>query len=110
HLNGNEWHVRHGRRILQERAWTARQKGDVRQMVGRAGVALQEIVSDNSDDKLRLRAIWSQHVIGGMDEMCCTLAMKDPSRHVRAWAVQLAAEEIGLGQIKDIGNELQGKL
>jgi putative membrane-bound dehydrogenase-like protein len=85
--HANDWYVRHARRILQERSsnpkWNA----------GAVHVALREMLgSPREQTPQRLRALWALHVTGGLDPQTLLSRLRDPSEHVRAWAVQLLCE------------------
>jgi putative membrane-bound dehydrogenase-like protein len=81
----NDWHVRHARRLLQERF--------------AAGIATQDTVgelrrrlADEPSVERRLRLLWALHVTGGADEPLLVALLDDPSEHLRAWAVRLLGE------------------
>ncbi|HEY7156237.1 MAG TPA: PVC-type heme-binding CxxCH protein [Gemmataceae bacterium] len=84
-LHKNEWFVRHARRLLQERA--ANKKFD-------AGTqeALAKIAFEHEDETRRLRGLWALHAIGGLTEERILRGLADKGAYVRAWTVQLAAE------------------
>lgn len=81
-LHPNDWYVRHARKLLQERKPNPR--------VHRALLA---ILRNNQDVTRRLRALWALHVSSGFDEQLGLVLLSDPSEYVRAWTVQLLAEE-----------------
>lgn len=81
-LHPNDWYVRHARRLLQER-------GDDR----KAQAALANIAKAHPDATRRLRAMWALHVTGGLTQETLTERLKDENPYVRAWAIQLAAED-----------------
>jgi putative membrane-bound dehydrogenase-like protein len=81
----NDWHVRHARRLLQERA--ARPNWDpapVREAL--------RTTPAGADVPQRLRALWALHVTGGADAAGLLRLLDDPAEHVRAWAVRLLCE------------------
>jgi putative heme-binding domain-containing protein len=83
----NEWQVRHARRLLQERA--------IKQNLAAAPVhqALREqLDSSDLDASQRLRALWALHVTGGLDAKRKLALLDDRHEHVRAWTIQLLAE------------------
>jgi hypothetical protein len=45
----------------------------------------------------RLRALWALHVAGGLKEETAVSLMSDRDEYLRAWAVQLMAEDRTLG-------------
>lgn len=89
----NDWYVRHGRRLLQERA----HKGKLDPAVH---AELEKIAVGSEDDKQelrkmwtsQLRAMWALHVTGGLTEKRIKKSLDDLSPHVRGWAIQLALE------------------
>jgi putative membrane-bound dehydrogenase-like protein len=85
-LKRNEWLVRQGRRLLQERAAQQGWKGE---LVYRA---LHKLLSDQVDVPQRLRVLWALHVTGGLDAAQRRALLDDPSEHVRAWSIQLLCE------------------
>ena len=87
-LNENDWYVRHARRILQERASTAKlQPAAVKRLV--------EIVTTHQDETRRLRALWVLHVTRNLPiELVIQLA-SDKSPYVRGWVVQAVMEQSG---------------
>ena len=70
--------MRHARRILQERQTDA-------------GVLKKNLKSDISVP-LRLRALWALNVTGNLDNQILKSLLNDSSEHLRAWAIQLLAE------------------
>jgi putative membrane-bound dehydrogenase-like protein len=82
-LNPNDWHVRHARRVLQERgaiAPAAREK-------------LVTMAFEHPDETRRVRALWALHVSGGLRDAEITRGLKNDQPHVRAWTIQLALED-----------------
>ena len=91
-LNANDWYVRHGRRLLQERAakedWNGK---DVHQQLG-----LILDVEDLPGPK-RLRALWALWVTGGLDREQGKAGnllrlLKDKNEYIRAWCIQLLCD------------------
>ncbi|HVR73916.1 MAG TPA: PVC-type heme-binding CxxCH protein, partial [Planctomycetota bacterium] len=84
-LHPNEFHVRHARRILQERAAG---KG----VSAGAVEALRTILREHADPSRRLRALWALHVVGQAGEDLLLGLLGGAPEHVRAWALQLLHE------------------
>jgi putative membrane-bound dehydrogenase-like protein len=84
-LDKNDWHVRHARKVLQERAAEGKLAADV-------DSSLWQIATTNDDDTRRLRAMWALHVTGGINQARSLQLTQDASPYVRAWAIQLAFE------------------
>jgi putative membrane-bound dehydrogenase-like protein len=82
----NEWFGRTARRLLQERA-------AARPIDAKAVSALREMARRDPDPLLRLRGLWALHAIGACSNATARQAMSDKDESLRAWAVQLSAEE-----------------
>lgn len=82
----NDWHVRHARLLLQERA-VAGKLGD--------GVkpALRKMLADQPEATRKLRALWALHAVGGLDEAALLALLGTREEAVRMWAVRLLVEE-----------------
>jgi putative membrane-bound dehydrogenase-like protein len=77
----DEWHVRTARRLLAERG------------LGTSGAALLvEMLTSDPDPTVRLRALWTLHGAGALDELLLMAALDSRYEYVRAWAVQLLFE------------------
>ena len=85
-LHANDWHVRHARRVLQERAASGAD-------LSAAHPALREQFASNSDVRRKLRALWALHVSGGLDDKTLLEKLDHADEHVRSWVVRLLAEE-----------------
>ncbi|MGE3308959.1 MAG: PVC-type heme-binding CxxCH protein [Limisphaerales bacterium] len=83
--SANEFHVRHSRRVLQERAASGRLGPDVRD-------ALRKGLREGSGTVERLRALWALHATGGADEPILLSLLRDRDEYLRAWAIQLLCE------------------
>jgi putative membrane-bound dehydrogenase-like protein len=89
-LHENDWHVRHARRLLQER-------GPLRP---EARQALAEIARDHKDAARRLRGLWALHVTGGLEPKDIEHGLADADGFVRGWTIQLAVEREGAEVIR----------
>jgi putative membrane-bound dehydrogenase-like protein len=85
-LHPNDWHARHARRVLQERAAAGRLAPETRP-------ALVRLLRDGTNVPSRLRALWALHGTGGLEEPLLTGLLDDPEAALRGWAVQLALED-----------------
>ncbi|MBK7644860.1 MAG: DUF1080 domain-containing protein [Planctomycetes bacterium] len=74
-IDGDEWHARHARRLLQERGTDVRWGGA------------------NASASQRLRSLWVRHAIGGLDERFGRELLALPDEYVAAWTVQLLLEK-----------------
>ena len=81
-LHKNDWHVRHARRVLQERGPNPK-----------VHEALLKILTGNPDVTRKLRALWALHVTGGLTEKIALAQLKQASEYVRAWVIQLLMED-----------------
>ena len=84
-LHKNDWHVRHARRVLHERAT----RGDDMKFVQKS---LRGILNNNPDITRKLRALWSLRVTGGTQALLFTKLLSHESEHLRAWAITLLCE------------------
>ena len=85
-LSKSSWHARRARVILQNR--TAKGK-----VAASAREALVRIYTAEQNADYRLRALWTLHVTGGLEEAELLKATSDRDQHIRAWAVQLLCED-----------------
>jgi hypothetical protein len=81
-LHRNDWHVRHARRVLQERGPNPK-----------VHEGLLKILTENPDVTRKLRALWALHVTGGLTERIALAQLKQASEYVRSWAIQLLVED-----------------
>jgi hypothetical protein len=80
--SGNEWFVRHARVVLRDRGLKPESKAQL------------EAMYEKDDDAVhRLRAMWTLHMCGAMDEAGLLRGLGDQDEYVRAWAIQLLAED-----------------
>jgi putative membrane-bound dehydrogenase-like protein len=86
HLHRNDWHVRHARRVLQERAAAGRD-------LTAAHAALHRLFAEHADVTRKLRALWTLHATGGLDAAFLLRQLEHPDENVRAWSVQLLGED-----------------
>jgi putative membrane-bound dehydrogenase-like protein len=77
----NEWAVRQARTLLQGRGLD--DSGRER---------LIRMFEGDPEPRVRLRALWTLHACGGVDEGRLLQAMEDRDASVRGWAVQFLAE------------------
>jgi putative membrane-bound dehydrogenase-like protein len=82
----SDWHARRARLILQNRE----AKGALQ-----AGThdRLRQMFRTAANPDWRMRAMWALHVTGGWTPDALMRALDDPAEYVRAWAVQLLAED-----------------
>ncbi|MDB4712961.1 hypothetical protein OAF43_01940 [bacterium] len=85
HGHPNDWHARHARRVLQERATLA-----LGQTTGQAEFI--RVLKTHRDTALRLRALWTLHSTRILSAKLLVGLLRDESEHLRAWAIQLLCE------------------
>lgn len=85
-LHENDWHVRHARRILHERAAGGADMSAVHSR-------LHEMLKNESSVPRKLRALWALHVLGGLDDAFLLEALSHASEDIRSWAVTLLCED-----------------
>ncbi|MEX0715832.1 MAG: c-type cytochrome, partial [Planctomycetaceae bacterium] len=90
-LHENDWHVRHARRVLHERAAA----GDDMSAVHEKCLA---IFRDHPDVPRKLRALWVLHVTGGINEAWLRKNLSHESEYVRAWCVRLLTDQASGGR------------
>lgn len=91
HTHRNEWHVRTARKLLQERAAGG--------TLAAAALAPLTLMATTADAVGALRALWTLHVTGALDDAALAKALAHGDDRVRAWAVQLGTETPGRSRI-----------
>ncbi len=86
HSHKNEWFVRHARRLLHERSAAGR-------LSARAAQQLDTTLKGSGNTVARLRALWTLHAIGALDDTRLGELLGDESEFVRGWAVRLELED-----------------
>lgn len=84
-LDPNDWHVRHARRLLQERAAAGGGMTTVHDQ-------LRKMFAENPDVTRKLRALWALHATGGLDDEFLRRTLEHADENVRGWAIQLLCE------------------
>lgn len=85
HRHRNEWFARQARLELAARARAGRGLDTVKQQ-------LPEMVANERDPVVRLRALWTAYTIGATDEKWLRSLLRDSNEHVRTWAVRLLSD------------------
>lgn len=85
HLHKNDWWVRHARLALSERAASGRDLSAARK-------ELHALLINHPDVTRKLRALWTLHATGGLEEARLQELLSHPDEHLRAWAIRLLAE------------------
>jgi putative membrane-bound dehydrogenase-like protein len=82
--SNNEWLVRQARVVLRDR-------GPLKEEIA---LKLVRMFDGDPDPVHRLRAMWTLHMCGGaMDEKRLLRGLDDTDEYVRAWSIQLLAED-----------------
>jgi len=85
----NDWHVRQSRRLLQERAAESRDFSQVHRQ-------LRTLYRDSTEPTRQLRAMWCLYATRGASGDWLRRQLDAESEHVRAWAVQLLVDDVGI--------------
>jgi putative membrane-bound dehydrogenase-like protein len=85
-LHRNDWHVRHARRLLQERAAEGHDLSDARK-------ELLAMFRKQTDVTRQLRALWALRVIGALDNEFLIRELGHPSEFVRSWCIRFLCED-----------------
>jgi len=85
HTHVNEWFSRQARLELAARAETGRDLATAEKQLG-------ELFENSSDLTVRLRAFWTLHAIGAMDEKFLRPQLRHPNEHVRTWAIRFLTD------------------
>jgi len=94
-FGGNDkdnWHARHARRILQERAASGKLSVKVAQQVAKVSLALSKPLTENQS----LRVLWAEHVTGGItDEQALNYLRKEgiEFQFLRGWTIQSVCQK-----------------
>jgi putative membrane-bound dehydrogenase-like protein len=86
HGAANDWYAREASRLLQQKAHAGEDL-----TAARAILAGQ--LDQGQKSSLRLRALWTLRLIGGVDDAKLRALLHDENEHVRAWAIRLLTEE-----------------
>ncbi len=86
HRHRNDWHVRHARRVLQERAAQGQPMQDVQ-------TSLLSLFASESDVTRKLRALWTLWAIGSVDDSFLLANLSHASEYIRGWCVKLLCED-----------------
>jgi putative membrane-bound dehydrogenase-like protein len=84
-LHRNDWYVRHGRRLLTERAEDGKPMRHVH-------AGLQRIYEKNPDVTRKLRAMWTLYTTGGAGTAWLRKQLDHGDGHVRSWAIRLLCD------------------
>ncbi|MEM6318582.1 MAG: PVC-type heme-binding CxxCH protein [Bacteroidota bacterium] len=82
----SNWHAQRARVILQYRA---HQKGISEQAVSR----LNELLADDNNEDLRLRALWTLHITNQISSEKLAQLLSDKDPYIRGWAIQFLCED-----------------
>jgi putative membrane-bound dehydrogenase-like protein len=96
-LHRNDWHVRHARRLLQERAAdrgidAAAQRLLTGLLTGGVNLEPDSSMRSPGEPAAKLRLMWAKHLTGGISEAEGGRLLGDSSEYVRGWTIQLLCE------------------
>lgn len=83
----NDWYVRMARLHLQMRA----ANGSLNK--GKVIPALNKMLKSAATTGKKLRALWTLHVIGALDESRMLKLLNDKEEYIRAWTIQFLCED-----------------
>ncbi len=86
-LHANDWYVRMARRLLQERAAEGKLNADT------IDSYLWQMAQSHDDPTRRLRALWTLHATGLLDDERRLTLLSNEDESVRSWAIQLEFED-----------------
>jgi len=87
HTHANEWYTRTARRVLQERVAAGRLKAE------EVKAGLLPVFTGGKEVPNRLRALWTLHSVGALNDTDYAGMLTDASEYIRAWAIQLMGED-----------------
>ena len=92
HRHSNEWYVRQARRELATRSARGEALADARS-------GLADLLRVEADPVLKLRAIWSLYVIGGLDRKVLFKLLDHEHESIRAWAIRLLTDGLPIDSV-----------
>jgi putative membrane-bound dehydrogenase-like protein len=81
-LHGNDWYVRHARRLLQERGANPKLRDK-----------LAKLAFEHAEETRRVRGLWTLYLTGSFDEPMALRGLANDHPHVRAWTIQLLTDD-----------------
>lgn len=85
-LHANDWHVRHARRVLHERATAGADMKAVH-------AALRKMLDEHPETSHKLRALWTLYVTGGTDDALLHALLSHRDEYLRSWAIRFLGEK-----------------
>ena len=92
HRHPNEWYARMARRQLADRS----SRGE---SVQGATEGLRALLSGSDEPGLKLRALWTLHVLGASDEPLLRTLLRHDHEALRAWAIRLLTDRMPLDTV-----------
>jgi len=89
HTHSNEWFVRQARLELAGRKALGKMPGDAENL-------LRGMFAKDTDAVHQLRAMWTLHCIGAVDEAFLVKQLRHSNEHVRTWAIRLLSDSWSL--------------
>ncbi len=86
-LHKNDWHVRHARRLLAERAAAGKDMTEVHN-------ALHKMFDKQPEVSRKLRALWALYVSGGLTQDWLLYHLRrHPDEYIRSWVIRLLCDK-----------------
>jgi len=85
-LHKNDWHVRHARRVLHERAAAGWDMLETHRL-------LLDMLDNHPEITRKLRALWALRVTAGAPDSLLLDLLSHSNEHLRAWAITLVSED-----------------
>jgi len=87
HRSANDWYAREASRLLQTKALAGQEDlTDARATLGKQ-------LDKEKQGALRLRALWTLRLIGGVDDAKLRTLLHDENEHLRTWAIRLLTDD-----------------
>ncbi|QDU79312.1 Cytochrome c [Polystyrenella longa] len=88
HTRPNNWYAQHARQLLQERAALG-------ELSSQAEIieALWNQFHESTAVPMKLRSLWTIHVLGGVNDQKITELLRSPEEWLRSWAIRLAMDD-----------------
>jgi putative membrane-bound dehydrogenase-like protein len=85
-LHKDEWHVRHARRILEERAHADK--------IGGYQQVLRDLFDEQKEPRMKLRVLWALYAVGALGKEDYVGLLDQPHEDLRAWGVRLLCDMV----------------
>jgi putative membrane-bound dehydrogenase-like protein len=86
HGAANDWYARQASRLLEKKSLAGED-------LTAARAALQQQLDKGASSALRLRALWTLRLTGGVDDAKLRTLLHDDNEHLRTWAIRLLTDD-----------------